>query len=382
MIVFKTFWKILNKNKLTVIIYTTILLVFAISNLSTSEKNMSFQAEKPDIYIMNNDEETILIKEFFDYMSKNCNLKKIEKNEENIKDALFYREINYIISIPSNYTEDFLNGKNPEIQVQSTGDYQSAYAEMIFTRFIQVANIYQNNSLSQEELVNKIEDTLKNEVDVKMTSELNITETQKATVYYNFASYSLIACLVFMISLILNSFNNSKTKKRIIISSENYKKHNFLLLLSNCCYALIMWGIYVAVSLILLRNTMFSLRGLIYILNSFVFTICVTTLSFLIANIVSNKEALSGISNVISLGSSFLCGVFVPLRWLPNLVVKIAHIIPTYYYINSNDLLETMEEINLITLKPIIKNSIIILGFSIFFIILSNFFVRRKRRFV
>ena len=54
MIVFKTFLKVLRKNLPIVILYTTILLVFGISNMSTSENNMNFVASKPNIYIVNN----------------------------------------------------------------------------------------------------------------------------------------------------------------------------------------------------------------------------------------------------------------------------------------------------------------------------------------
>ena len=380
MTVFKTFWKILNKNKLTVIIYTVILLVFGISNMKTSEKSMNFQAEKPDIAIVNYDEETELVKGFVQYLNKNCNVKEIENNEEILNDAIFYRDLNYVIYIPENYTEEFMAGKKPELEVKSTGDYQASYAEMIVTRYIQMANIYQKKISDESELVVQVNEVLKNEAKIEMTSKLDSNAMQRVTLYYNFASYSLIACLVFMIGLILNSFNQEKIKKRIIISSENYKRHNRALLLSNCCYSLIMWALYVIVSLILLKDIMLTTRGLVYIANSLVFTLCITTLSFLIGNLVNNKEALSGISNVVSLGSSFLCGAFVPVRWLPDFVIKIAHVLPTYYYINSNETLGTMEKITKGTMQPIITNTIIMIAFSIIFIILSNIVVKTKRK--
>ena len=379
MTVFKTFWKVLNKNKITVIIYTIILLVFGVSNMKTNSQSMSFQAKKPDIAIINNDKDSIFSKGLVEYIERNSIVKNFENTDE-LDDALFYREVNYIVYIPENYGKDFMEGKNPELIVKSTGDYEASYAEMIVTKFVQMSNTCIEGTESEEELVNKVNEILKNEVKVEMTTKLDSTAMQKTTVYYNFASYSLIACLVFMIGLIINSFNDVKIKKRIIISSENYKKHNRMLLISNCCYSLIMWALYVLVSIIILKEVMLSIRGLVYILNSFVFTICITTLSFFIANLVSNKEALSGISNVISLGSSFLCGAFVPLKWLPDFVVKVAHIFPTYYYIDSNEKIGVIEEISLKTMEPIIFNTIIVLVFSLIFIVLSNIVVKQKRK--
>ena len=380
MTVFKTFWKILNKNKVTVIIYTVILLIFAFTNMRTSEQSMSFQPQKPDILIINDDEEQGITKDFIQYIKDNSTIKKIANNEEAINDALFYREVNYVIYIPANYNEDFINGKNPEIKVKSTGDYQAAYAEMMVSRYIEVANKYQKNMKDEEELISKIDETLSNQIEVEITSKLDSTALQKTTSYYNFASYSLLACLIFIIGLILNSFNEEKIRKRTIISNTNYKKHNRILLLSNCCYSLIIWLFYVMISFIIIRDVMLTKTGLIYIINSLVFTLCITAFSFLIGNLVNNKNALSGIVNVISLGSSFLCGAFVPMRWLPDFVLKIAHFIPTYYYISINENLKTLEKFNYETIKPIITNMSIMIIFAAVFIILTNILSKQKRK--
>ena len=125
MTVFKTFWKILNKNKATVIIYTVILLIFGISNMQTSEKSMNFVASKPDVLIINNDEEKGITKDLIKYITDNSNIVDIDNTQEKINDALFYRDVNYVIYIPENYNKDFIEGKNPELEIKSTGDYQS-----------------------------------------------------------------------------------------------------------------------------------------------------------------------------------------------------------------------------------------------------------------
>ena len=125
---------------------------------------------------------------------------------------------------------------------------------------------------------------------------------------------------------------------------------------------------------------MFSMQGLIYILNSFVFMLCALTLSFLIGNILTNKNAISGIVNVIALGSSFLCGAFVPMEWLPNFVLKIAHILPSYWYIKTNELVKTLEVVNFSTLKPLLGNMLVILGFTVLFIIITNVISRKRRK--
>ena len=380
MTVFKTFLKILNKNKFIIILYTVFLIGFGGFNMQTSDNSTNFVASKPDIMIVNYDEEKGITKDLIKYITDNSNIIELNNNEEAINDGLFYRDVNYVIYIPKNYGKDFMDGKNPEINIKSTGDYQSSFAEMLLSRYIKVANIYQKSIKNEDELISKINETLSKQSEVEITSKLDTDSLAKATFYYNFASYSILACLIYVICLILSSFKDIKIQKRTIISSTNYRKLNRQLLLSNSLFSIILWGVYVALSFVLIGDVMFSNQGIIYLINSFIFTMCATTIALFIGNLVSNKNAINGIVNVIALGSSFLCGAFVPMEWLPDGVLKIAHILPSYYYISSNESLKTLEVFNLETMQPIITNMIVILGFSILFIILTNIVSKRKQK--
>lgn len=380
MTVFKTFFKIVNKYKFTILLYTVMLIIFAGFNMQTSDNSMSFVASKPDVLIANNDENRKLTNNLVNYIESNCNIIDIEDTEEARNDALFYRDVNYIIYIPENYSRDFLDGLNPEIEIKSTGNGESSYAEMMHTRYIKIANIYQKETQNEEELIDKINNALLNEVQIEVTSKLDTDNLSRATFYYNFLNYIILAGCVYLICLILSSFREEKIRKRTIISSMNYKKHNRQLLLSNAILTIILWIFYVILSFILIGDIMFGKHGVILIINSFIFSICSLTIAFLIGNLINNKNAINGIINVVGLGSSFLCGAFVPIEWLPDNILKIAHILPSYWYIQTNEMVKTLETINLQTLKPILTNMGILLIFSILFIIITNIITKKRRK--
>ena len=380
MTVFKTFLKILKKNKFIVILYTVFLITFGGFNMQTSDNNTNFVASKPDIMIVNKDENKGITQDLIKYITDNSNIIKLKNNEDAINDGLFYRDVDYVIYIPKNYHRDFMDGKNPKIDIKSTGDYKSSYAEMLLTRYIKVANVYKKSIDDEDELISKINETLSKESKVEIISKLDTNGLSKASFYYNFASYSILACLVYVICLILSSFKNIKIQKRTIISSTDYKKINRQLLLSNSLFSLVLWLMYVILSFILIKDVMFSIQGIIYLLNSLLFTICATTIAIFIGNIVYNKNAINGIVNVVALGSSFLCGAFVPMEWLPDGVLKIAHLLPSYYYISSNETLKKIEIFNLDTMQPILLKMIILIGYSLLFIILTNVVSKRKQK--
>lgn len=380
MIVFKTFLKVLNKCKIPIIIYTIILIMFGGLNMKTNDTSTAFISSKPDILIINKDPNNKLSNNLINYIQQNSNIVKIENDPEKIDDAIFYRNVNYIIYIPKNYGNYILNEKEPKINIKSTKDYNALYAEMILSRYLKTLNTYKNKIKDEDELIKTINSTINNKVDVEIISKINTKSINQSTKYYNFLSYSILAGAIYVVCLILSSFNEKKIKKRIIVSSMNYKKHNRLLLLSNALFIVILWIFYILLSFILLKESMFTTQGLIYIINTLLFSLCALTLAFLINNIVNNKNAINGIINVIALGSSFLCGAFIPIEYLPENVLKIAHILPSYWYINTNEILKKIEIFNINTIKPILINILVLIIFSIIFITISNIISMKKRK--
>lgn len=376
MIVFKTFLKVLNKCKMPVIMFTVMLIVFGAFRGATNDDAGNFIESKPDIAIVNYDENTGITKDFLSYLNENANVKEIE----NLDDALFYRDISYIVYIPNGFRNDFLDGKNPKIEVKSTGDYESSLAEMIIDRYIKVANIYTSENISENKIIEKVDDTLNNTTEAQLTSKLDETSISKLVFFFNFANYSLLAGGIYVVCLILSSFKEEKIRKRTIISSMNDKKFNRQLLLSNSLFMICLWAFYCILGIALLGDIMFTKQGLICVINSFIFSICCLTIAFLIGNISSNKNAINGIINVIALGSSFLCGAFVPMEWLPKSILSFAHILPSYYYIKTNELLKEIEVFNIDTLQPIILNMIVIVIFSVIFVLITNVISNKNKK--
>lgn len=381
MIVFNTFWKVIKKYKATVILYTAMLVIFGSTNMQANNKAMTFTNTKPDILIVNNDKDGVLTKNLVDYLNKNTNIVKIKDSEEARDDALFYRDVSYIIYIPTSYSKNVLNGINNTLDIKSTNDYNASLAEMILKKYIEVENVYASIYRDEAKIINAINKNLETNSNVEITSKLNTTTMEKTARFYNFASYCIMAVTIYIVCLVLSSFHNEMINKRIVVSSMNYKKHNRLILGASFAYALIVWILYIVLGIILLGDVMFTIRGLIYVLNTLIFTFVALTLALLISTITNNKNAISGIVNVVALAQAFLCGAFIPTQWLPNSVLTIAHVLPAYWYINTNDILKELETISSTTLKPVIINSIILILFSLIFIVLNNIISKKKRQF-
>lgn len=380
MTVFKTFWKIVNKYKGTIILYTVMLISFGGINLASNDTTTTFTSTLPNIAIVNNDQKSVLTNNLISYLSENSRVVDIENDEEKINDALFYRDVSYVVYIPKNYTNDVLKGMNPTIDIKSTNDYTSSLEEMMLTDYLNLQNTYLKLTTDQAKLTNYINDTLKDKSEVVLTSKVDTKSLSTVSRYFNFASYSILAVVIFIITLVLTSFKEKTVNKRIVVSSMNYKKHSGLILKSSLLYALIVWALFSLLAIILLGKSVLNTRGLLLLLNTLIFTLQALTFALLISSLVNNKDAIGGIVNVVALGSAFLCGAFIPSIYLPEKVVSISHIFPAYYYNNSNDLVTSLEVINLTTLKPFITNIVMMLVFMLVFIVLNNFVIKNKRK--
>lgn len=379
MIVFSTFWRIVKKYKGTILLYTVMLIMFGGINLTSNSTNDMFTPTKPNIFIVNKDSNMGLTKNLINYLKKNTNVVSLEDDEEKINDALFYRDISYVIYIPKNYSKDVLDKKDVTIDIKSSKDYTSSLAEMMLDKYLNVQSNLVNITNNQDELVNMINNTLDVNSEVVVSSKLDNSYLNRVSRYFNFGSYSLLAVIIFIVTLVINSFKENTINKRIIVSSFNYRKHNSLLMLSSFVYSLIVWVLFSLLSVILLGKDMISLRGILYFVNTFMFVMPTLSFGILISTLVNNKDSIGGIVNVVSLGSAFLCGAFIPTEYLPKIVLSIAHVFPAYYFIDSNNLLSSMEIINFSNLTPVFINYFVLIIFMLIFIVVNNYVLKKKR---
>ena len=76
-------------------------------------------------------------------------------------------------------------------------------------------------------------------------------------------------------------------------------------------------------------------------LNSLTLLLVGLALSFLLGTFITKEDILTALVNVVTLGMSFLCGVFVPLDIMGKGVKTVAHFLPVYWYEVANNLLKS-----------------------------------------
>ena len=391
MIVFKTFWRIMKRYWWIVFIYVAILTSLSVINLNAAPVT-DFVDTKPEITIVSQDSSDLatkpFTKNFLNYLSKNTKI--IDLKESETTDALFYQEISMILYLPEDLESKILSGQKVTLDYRTSGNYTAELSKNLIKRYFELqrteilesknSSKEQSNFLSEnsEKIISNLNQRLDQSPTVRLASK-NATNLSKIAAFFNFASYTIMAIILYVTCFINASFNKSPVKKRTMVSSLQLKKYNFSLLLANSIFAFSVFVLLTTLSFFILGNIVLTPFFIFEILNILLYTLAALTLAELVSTFNLSRDAVSGVVNLLSLAPAFLSGAFVPTYFLPSFVLTIAHIFPTYWFIDTNNKITTLTDFNFNSFLTILPNLLVLVLFSIIFIV-ANLVLSKKKR--
>lgn len=391
MIVFKTFWRIMKRYWWIVFIYVAILTSLSVINLNAAPVT-DFVDTKPEITIVSQDSSDLatkpFTKNFLDYLSKNTKIINLKESE--ITDALFYQKISMILYLPEDLESKILSGQKVTLDYRTSGNYTAELSKNLIKRYfeLQRTEILESKNSSKEQsnipsedsekIISNLNQRLDQSPTVRLASK-NATNLSKIAAFFNFASYTIMAIILYVTCFINASFNKSSVKKRTMVSSLHLKKYNFSLLLANSIFAFSFFALLTTLSFFVLGNIVLTPFFIFEILNILLYTLAALTLAELVSTFNLSRDAVSGVVNLLSLAPAFLSGAFVPTYFLPSFILTIAHIFPTYWFIDTNNKITTLTEFNFNSFLTILPNFLVLVLFSIIFIV-ANLVLSKKKR--
>ncbi len=377
MIVFKNYFNIVKRHLGIIMLFTAIAVVIAI--MSTGYASTSEYGDvKPKIGIINYDDSS-LINSFIEYLDEVAKTFKVSDDSKEIQDTLYYNKADSIIIIPNNFENDLLGGSDPTIKIKKSTESVSKYTESIINRYFKIVDNYSKAGMTKEEILDNIKDDVKKEITVEISNN-GKTDMEKLAVYYSLENYSFLSIFIFIVGTIMCIFNKETIKKRNTVSSLETKKFTKELFLGHIVLTLSIWLLFVIVSIILYKNLMFTMNGLLYAINSLCFAITATSLAYAIGCLIKNVNVISGVQNVTALGLSFISGCFVPPEILAPGILNFSKIFPSYWFVSSNYDIAKISVFTWDTILPIISKWGIILAFGVLYFIISRIITIKKTR--
>ncbi len=329
--VFKTFFKILNKQKHQFIIYISIfgVLLGVLSNVGGNERK-EFQGSKMDIVVFDydNSEESKYLMEYLYSLHNKVNVKD---DREEIQDNLYWQTIDYALYINQGYSE---TGQLSNIK--RDGTKASIYVEEQIAAYQKSFDAYVAAGYSAKEANEKTIAALDSKELVSYKGKTS-AELPKQYYYFTYMTYIMIMLLMNVMAPIIMVFNKKEIKDRNSVAPMTTKSRSIQLIGATAVLSIAVWVALIIVAAIIFKGQVFVGNNSLNLVSSFIFLLITVGLVCIVSSFNLKAPTISMISNIIALGMAFLGGVFVPMEIFSDSVMKLSKLMPTYWHVIATE---------------------------------------------
>ncbi|MBO6141020.1 MAG: ABC transporter permease [Ruminococcus sp.] len=330
--VYKVFMKILRSKMGIAITYLAIFLFIGIYSANNSPNQGNFSENSAGI-VVNDLDKSGASKALIDYLGKTNKMSEGAPSDREMLDGIYYNPSRYYLTIKEGFEQRLADGETDGILAHAAqdGSYYESLVGSKIDLYLTTAKAYIAAGNSAEDALSKAAEALEKKTEVNIISEKAEGFAQMEG-YFKFIPYIFLSVFVFALCPVIMAMTKTDIKNRIFSSSISPKRF----LLENALGALSFMAVVYLLVIILIPvfafKTDITADMKIAWLNCLAFTVFCASLVLLISNLVSSEPLISLIGNIISLGMSFICGVFVPLQYLDGSVKTIAAFLPAYWY--------------------------------------------------
>ncbi len=386
--VFRLCLKILKKQLPIMLVYLIVFLVISLIMSSFLAKEQLqqdrlFTQAKSNIAFISK-ENTPLVDGFKQELGRVANFIELPDETEALQDALYFRSVTYILRVPEGFTDSFMQGENVQLEKTAVPDsISSTYLDLFIDQYFNTARLYvqQMENISQESLVQYLQSDLAVSafVELKTIGDQPLNQNF-ANYYFNFLAFSLLSVLILGMGALLLVFYDTDLMRRNACAPLSSSSVNLQFILAILVFTILAWSIMVAFCLLFNYKNSLNLNTLYFVINSLVFAVCGTGISFLIGNLVKSHNAIPAVNNVVTLGLCFISGVFVPMELIADSVLRIANFTPTYWFVKANNQIAKLTQFDFANLEPIFTSMLIQICFALAFFV-AALVANKKRRF-
>ena len=325
--------KILRSKFGISMMYLGIFLAVGIASANSSKEQTDFTESRAGI-VINDLDNTPASKALCDYLAESNEVSYGAPDDREMLDGVYYNASRYYLTISKGFSDRLAGDDTDNILIHSAqnGSYYENLVDSRIDMYLTTARAYIAAGSSTDEALSQAGKALEQKADVEIVSEQGSEFAETVSHYFKFIPYIFMGVFIFALCPVIIVMTSKEIKNRTFSSAISQKRFLFETALGAVVY---MIAIYVFVT-IFVPFVIFGCEPTkemwLAILNSLAFTLFCGSVVLFISNIAGSEKIVSLVGNVISLGMSFLCGVFVPLEFLGDGVKKIAVFLPAYWY--------------------------------------------------
>lgn len=333
--VFKCFFSIVRSNIGMILMYVVITLSISgiLANVAPQQQATAYAQTRLAVTVVDRDgsEASQALEDFLYARQKPCPL---EDDETVLQDALYRRATWYVLYIPKGYGAALRRGESPALQAaQVPGSYQGAYIETQVGAFAGALQTYLAAGFEAQEALLAATQDASRETEATLAFGAS-TGMSPMYYYFLYLCYGLGMVMLFSLAVSLQAMGKQGVLARTNVSALPLRKKNTQTALAAAVMALVCFGFFVAVAIILYRQELFTTGGMLCLLNALVFLLFSTALALLVGQLAKNRMVISAVANVVIMGMCFLGGIYVSPDLFGAGMQTVSKFMPSYWYGN------------------------------------------------
>lgn len=343
--VYKAYLKVMKKNAASFMIYVVIFFVMLMMFSTFGEDNFqgNFQSTKLNLYIEDYDK-TKTSEALVEYLSDIHNVSVKEMTKQQQMDQLYYRELAYILVIKEGFEEGLMQNQT-EFLLQSTklpGSTYGTFVDNQINSFADTMQAYCTGGFTKDEAIELTKEMISTQEEVLVTSYEKEQVSTKVYYFFQYLPYVLMGLLLDGLAPILIIFNKKDLNNRLNCSSQSPVKRAGQMFLGCITFSIIAYVGFMFMGFGIYGKDLLTWETPYCMLNAFLYLLISVGIALVISAFSPSVSVIGMITNVIALGMSFLCGVFVPQNMLGEQVLSVSKFLPAYWYVKANDMLGGM----------------------------------------
>ena len=341
--VFKTCNLIIKRRIVSLALYFGIFLALSVimPAMSSEQYSTDFSEMKPNFTVINRDGDTTLSEGLVTWLGTRGTKVGLDDRKEVLQDAAFYHATDFIVILPQGFHDAFFsNGPMKAETVVTTESAKGYYVDSLVNQYLNQARMIRAaGGVDEKTLVANVLRDLSAETKVetkRFSAGAPVDEVFQ--IYSRFICYILVVMIILSISNIMFAFRRPDLRMRNLCAPLQPRSMSFQQILCGVLVSVAAWLLMSVLGFVMYGSKLAGTDGrliALILLNSFIVMLIALAIATLAGPFIKSPNSQNAVANFVSLGLSFLGGVFVPLDMLGDGMLAAARFTPTYWYVTA-----------------------------------------------
>lgn len=367
--VFKLYLKIIRSKAGLICLYVGIFLLLALFMSANAKKDnvTGFVESKTSITIADRDN-SVLSKHIIDYLSKNHEVVTADYDRAALQDTLYYNQADYILIIPNGLQDSYTASDNQLLSLENIKEPRTQEGYLVDSQleeYLSLVRTALHSGITVAEACEQTDLLLQTET---TTEFLNTEQANKQLpsiyYYFQFFPYAFLSLITVAFGTALISIWGPEVRKRNYCSALPLRKFNAQLGIVCVGVGMVLLLLLCVLGVVVFHDHLDLIQPVYLACNLISFAIVCMSIGLLCGLVAKTSNVLTMLANIISLTFSFLGGVFVEQEFLSAKVLPLSKVLPSYWYIQNNDMIFQNLSLNSTQIQTFIRNCSLQLVFA------------------